>query len=71
MPRNVLKGRSDRDLAAEFVLRSDGLLKHKTQAPVKLYSSLEIYHELERRMPTTEVNTLIAEARQVAKILGD
>ncbi len=66
MPRNVLKGRSDRDLASEYVLRMDD-----PQAPVKLYSSLEIYHELERRMPTIKVNTLIQEARQVAQILGD
>ena len=68
MPRNVLKDRSDRDLAAEYVLRLND-----STPPTKLYGMSELFIELASRGDGRDghATALIEEAKKTARILGD
>ena len=66
MPRNVLKAKTDEQLAMEYALRTTS----QANPPSKLYSTSDIFNELTLRLGTIKTRGLIDVCRNTLDLMG-
>ncbi len=67
MPRNVLAGKTNDELAMTYIIR----LMDRNYSPTKLFSTADLWEELRKRLSHEDAEALIEQAKKTHSLLGE